>query len=100
MSMKDLEQTLTTIREDIELRPFFVDFVCKGFALGLTDSFRVGDTERMRFQKDYYQALYELSSRVEKKVHVNETLPVINEVCHFYLQQIGRIGFETYAPNK
>jgi hypothetical protein len=99
MVTKDnLENTLNAIRDDVELRPFFVDFVCRGFALGLTDSFRVADTERMRFQKDYYQALHELSSRVEKKVKASETLPIINEVCSYYLSQIGRIGFETYNP--
>jgi hypothetical protein len=95
---KNLDQTLNAIQNDIELRPFFVDFVCRGFALGLTDSFKVPDTERMRFQKDYYEALHELSSRVEKKVKTSETLPIINEVCNYYLKQIGRIGLETYNP--
>lgn len=94
------DQTLEKIRSDKELRPLFFDFVCRGFALGLTDSFEVTDNERVRFQRNYYDSLLDLSSQIEKKVRPDEVLNVIEEVSKFYLSNIGRIGFENYEPSR
>jgi hypothetical protein len=90
--------TLEQIRSDQALRPYFFEFICKGFLLGLTDKFEVPHVERVRFQKDYYDSLLDLSSRIGEKVKPDEVLPTIHEVSAHYLAHIGRIGFEHYQP--
>lgn len=92
-------QTVDELKNDRELRPLFFDFVSKSFALGLTDSFEVSDSERVRFQRDYYASLLDLSSQIEKKVKKEKVLPIIHEITLFYLGRIGRIEFDTYNVN-
>lgn len=90
--------TIEKLKEDQDLRPYFFDFVCKGFILGLSDTFKVSEIERVRFQRDYYDALHDLTEKIEKRVTADEVLPTIQQVSVYYLSHIGRIGFESYEP--
>jgi len=94
-----MENDVNEIKNDVELRPYFFDFICRGFILGLSDKFQVPESERVRFQKNYYDSLLDLSTKIEKKFKSRDVLPIIHLVSTHYLKHIGRIGFEQYQPD-
>jgi hypothetical protein len=93
-----MEIDVQKFRDDPTLRPYVFDFLCKGFLLGLTDQFSVPEIHRVKFQKQYYESLHELSQLIGTKSSSTDVLYIIEQVSTYYLAKIGRIGFETYNP--
>jgi len=92
------EKIIERIKLDQELRPYFFDFVCKGFVLGLSDTFEVSQSDRLRFQKEYYERLIDLSNKIEKKTSTSDVLNVVYEVSTYYLKSTRGMSFEEYNP--
>jgi hypothetical protein len=91
--------TLDEIKNDPELRPYFLEFICKNMVLGMTDFFHVNDLQRIKFQKEFYDSMLNLSERLESVVPQDRIYPTIEEVSKFYLQAVGRVGFDQYPTN-
>jgi hypothetical protein len=89
------------IIKDETLRPYFFDLISKNFVLGLSDLHRINYSDRMRFQKEYYESLLKLSSALSGKVHEKDISVAIREVTLYYISTVGKFGvsFEDYNPS-
>jgi hypothetical protein len=89
--------SIEEIKHDQYLRPLFLEFICRNLILGMTDIYQVGQMERIKIQKEFYDSMLVLSQKLEGYVPQDRILPTIEEVSKFYLSGIGRIGFERYT---
>ncbi len=84
------------IKNDKQLRPYFLTFIAKNFVLGLSDTFKVNHADHSKFQKEFYDAQYQLCEQLRAKVTEEEIYPVIEEVSSYYLRAVGHVTFENY----
>ncbi len=97
--MKTLRDVVEKVKSDKELRPYFLDFICKNLVLGMSDVFTVNSVDRTRIQKEFYESLHSLSEQLQKEVQQESLHPIIEEVSKYYLGKIGRVSFEQYPTN-
>jgi hypothetical protein len=77
---------------DLGLRPFFFELISKNFMIGLTEVHKVNYADRLRYQKEYYEALVNLSNKLNGKVKEDEISSLIKEGTLYYLGSIGKFG--------
>lgn len=84
------------LKSDQDLRPLFLDFLCKNMILNMTDVFAVKSADRVRIQKEFYDSYYNLAACISKEAPDEQVYSIIEEVSKFYLRGVGRVGFDQY----
>lgn len=81
----------TELIEDIELRPYFIEFISRIVALGFADSLEVNGIDRLGFERKYYEAFRELSLKLEPRSYGMDTGEIIEQVSQEYLNRVATI---------
>lgn len=88
-----MNSNIKELESNQELRPYFLDFICKNFVLGLTDIYEVKTIDRLRMEKEFHESMFRLSERILAVAPDSDVLIVIEEVCKQYFSTVGTMRF-------
>lgn len=88
-----MNSNIKELESNQELRPYFLDFICKNFVLGLTDIYEVKPIDRIRIEMEFHESMFKLSERILELDPHSDLFEIIEEVCKQYYSSIGTLRF-------
>jgi predicted transcriptional regulator len=95
--MKSTNEKNTTlvdrIKSDIELRPFFIDYIAENLKLKLASFHKLNKSEMVKFKSNASKSLNLLVDKLSERVEDKDLDDVITKVCQHYTQFIALVGW-------
>jgi len=91
-----MKSVVDDLKENKDLRPYFLDFLSRNIVLTMTDEFAVNSVDRIRIQKEYYISFHALAEQLYYIIPGEDIHTTVQEVCRTYIGKVGKISFDEY----
>jgi hypothetical protein len=99
-TQKKSSSSIDAIKNDIELRPLFIDYIAENFKMSMASFYKLEKKEQTKFKSSASKSLITLTEKLESKVGDNDLYSVIETVCKHYTQFIALTSGNIFNDQK
>lgn len=83
---------INSIKNDVELRPLFIDYMGENLKMTMAEFYRLEDRALLKFKQQASRSLVNLVKELESRVGEEHVYTAIEQVCNYYMQFVGFTG--------